>query len=409
MVRAKGWLALATYLLIRDKKHREDSCMYKKTLIPVIITALLATGCSSEAGANDDPTNDSAPIAASSSQSSSNRMLSAKEAEEQLHLDEWINTRIRQSDDGITTWMPEWQILDAANTLVEKREYLIDGSINFSYRYHYDSAGQLTSTEKYNSSSEWLEAVSYFYDNNGFLIEEDKMESIVSPTKTYYENDPDGNVISERTYTYPNGESMFLSREVFRDGHGNPISTTEYSKPYGEETVQSFRCTKTYDKNNRIVEDITEFEQSVRNTTYEYAADGLTRQVFLNGDYDSTETLDEVGNIVSLEKNNGVRMERRYNSFSQMTYEKYTDEDGLTDSEKFYEYDDHGLKVAEWLSSTTSGGKRSIRARTFDYVNTKTWEIIETPDVTALYKRYPPMQYSENESSSIELSSLVGH
>ena len=128
----------------------------------------------------------------------------------------------------------------------------------------------------------------YFYDDNGNLLESVAENTTLSLRKTY---DAFGNVVKE-VQTYFGGITYTTLRTF--DDNGNPLTVKSASQD------MEYR----YDKDGRLIEQVTTADGKTVTTTYTYKGKNIDKSVRTDADgktLETTYTYDEDGNLLKSE------------------------------------------------------------------------------------------------------------
>ncbi|HUH72766.1 MAG TPA: hypothetical protein VLZ75_00025 [Chitinophagales bacterium] len=221
-------------------------------------------------------------------------------------------------------------VLDKNQNVTERRKYDSDGNLVYKTIYIYDKGGNITEEKERNGGF-----TNYFYDKNGYLIQQDINHGSGSSQKWIYLNDNKGNKIEMKEFDFYN--TLKYTNIYNYDENGNQIEFLEYDKNHDLQSQVIFKYNEIGKKSEIY----------------------SSRKSLIMGKYDLyygtfkskyTYVYDEKGNVVL-----------------EMRYGKTDENETILKLEYFYEYD----KIGNWISKTIleNDEPQFILERKIDYYN----------------------------------------
>jgi len=155
------------------------------------------------------------------------------------------------------------------NKLIDIK-YGPDGNVDKKYVYTYDNDGyRRTEQQQLSSDGKLIRKITYKYDEQGNLIEDNSFSPEGKPEKKItYKYDNNGNVIEDNSF---DAEGKLMKRFTYTyDGSSNKIENSRFSSQGALDSKVTY---KYDDKNNIIEETVTNANGTVVITTYTYEYD----------------------------------------------------------------------------------------------------------------------------------------
>ena len=120
---------------------------------------------------------------------------------------------------------------DENNLLIAITDYDING-VYYFYQYTYDDSGKILKEERYDAYDDLMNVLLYFYDERGFKIRSEELDSEGNCISSYeYINNEDGKPVEQKVFSE---NELSSHAKITYDENGNPTQSWLYD---GEENL----------------------------------------------------------------------------------------------------------------------------------------------------------------------------